>query len=122
MKKNLIKIATCIAVMFIFGKTAAAQSTMPTFSNDQEKEAWVKAHPEEYKKILATPATTTVSNGSTMGTSDSQPSGQVVKVSGFPAYVNTGNKEKDDANYMAAKQAWIAANPEEYKKMTQSPK
>lgn len=119
MKKNLIKIATCTVILFVFGKTAAAQSSMPTFKNDQEKAAWVKTHPTEYKQILANAPT---NSGSTMGTTVSQPSGQLVNASGFPAYVNTGNKEKDDANYMAAKQAWIAAHPEEYKKMTQSPK
>lgn len=119
MKKNLIKIATCLVVMFIFGKTASAQSSLPTFNNDQEKDAWVKAHPEEYKQILVnTPKSETPVASSTA----SQPSGQTVNVAGFPAYVNTGNKQKDDENYMAAKQAWIAAHPEEYKKMTQSPK
>lgn len=29
---------------------------------------------------------------------------------GFPAYVNTGNKELDNANYKAAKEAWINEN------------
>lgn len=120
MKKNLIKVATLFVVMFVFGKSASAQSSMPTFNNDQEKASWVKAHPEEYKKILDN--ATTKTNGSTMGTTISQPSGQLVNVSGFPAYINTGNKQKDDDNYTQAKQAWIAAHPEEYKKMTQSPK
>lgn len=122
MKKNLFKVAACLVVMFVFAKTAIAQGSMPAFKNDQEKETWVKAHPEEYKKILAASAATSKSTGSTMGTTVSQPSGQLVNVAGFPAYVNTGNKQKDDENYMAAKQAWIAAHPEEYKKMTQSPK
>ena len=105
--------------MFAFGKSAVAQS-MPSFNTAHEKESWVKAHPEEYKKILDNAKTS--ATGSTMGTTVSQPSGQLVDASGFPAYVNTGNKQKDDENYMAAKQAWIASHPEEYKKMTQSPK
>lgn len=121
MKKNLFKVATCLVVMLVFGKAATAQNSIPTFQNDQEKESWVKAHPEEYKKLLATSETKS-NNGSTMGTTVSQPSGQLVNVSGFPAYVNTGNKQKDDDNYAAAKQAWIAAHPDEYKKLTQSPK
>jgi hypothetical protein len=29
---------------------------------------------------------------------------------GFPAYLNTGNKDLDDANYDAAKQNWINEN------------
>lgn len=121
MKKNFIKICACAFIMFAFGKSAAAQS-MPSFNNAQEKESWVKAHPEEYKRILDNAAVKTSTAGSTMGTTVSQPSGQLVNAPGFPAYINTGNKQKDDENYIAAKQAWIAANPEEYKKMTQSPK
>ncbi len=97
-----------------------AQS-IPSFNSCQEKEAWIKANPEEYKQLLNSSAVVAPANTS-LETAVSQPSEQIVHVSGFPAYVNTGNKQKDDENYMEAKKAWIAAHPEEYKQMTQSPK
>jgi hypothetical protein len=112
MKQNILKIGACMLLMLGAGKFASAQS-MPTFSNDQEKEAWVKAHPAEYKKIASKGATT--STGTVV--QKAQPSGQAVKVAGFPAYVSTGNKQKDDETYAKAKNAWIAAHPAEYKNL-----
>ncbi len=38
----------------------------------------------------------------------------------FPVFVKTGNPERDNENYKKAKEAWIQANPEEYKKMNSS--
>lgn len=40
---------------------------------------------------------------------------------GFPVYVNTGNPEKDQADYTAAKEKWISENPDHYKKMNSKP-
>lgn len=122
MKKNTIKLIAFTGVMFLVQNVVQAQ-TMPSFKTTQEKEAWIKAHPEEYKKILenttkATPATSTTSS-STMGTTQAQPTGKTVDAKDFPVYVNTGDKQKDDANYAKAKQEWIATHPEEYKKMTE---
>jgi hypothetical protein len=42
---------------------------------------------------------------------------QLVNEPGFPPYINTGDKAKDDANYSAAKTKWIQENPERYKQM-----
>lgn len=58
------------------------------------------------------------SAGSTIGTTTSDQPLQPVTTPGFPVYVNTGDKAKDDAAYAKAKADWIAANPEEYQKMT----
>jgi hypothetical protein len=38
----------------------------------------------------------------------------------FPVFVKTGNPERDNENYKKAKEAWIQANPEEYKKLNSS--
>ncbi len=38
----------------------------------------------------------------------------------FPVFVKTGNTELDNEKYRKAKEAWIQANPEEYKKMNSS--
>jgi hypothetical protein len=35
----------------------------------------------------------------------------------FPVFVKTGNSNRDNENYKKAKDAWVQANPEEYKKM-----
>ncbi|PLX05771.1 MAG: hypothetical protein C0596_18945 [Marinilabiliales bacterium] len=37
-------------------------------------------------------------------------------VEDFPAYKNTGDKDKDDAEYRESKEAWINANPKKYTK------
>lgn len=37
----------------------------------------------------------------------------------FPAFVDTGDPEHDNAVYAAAKAAWIAAHPSQYAEMTQ---
>ena len=36
----------------------------------------------------------------------------------FPKYVNTGNKQLDDADYLNAKNLWIKNNPSKYEKLT----
>lgn len=122
MKNKLPKLLAFLAFIFLGGMLygQAAQSggqgntpVVPKFNTEAEKNAWIKEHPQEYQQAQQ-PATT---NGSTMGTTVSQQPAQPVAVEGFPVYVNTGDKAKDDANYSAAKQAWIAAHPEEYAKM-----
>jgi hypothetical protein len=35
----------------------------------------------------------------------------------FPVFVKTGNANLDNENYKKAKDAWVQANPEEYKRM-----
>lgn len=39
----------------------------------------------------------------------------------FPRLANTGNPEKDQADYARAKAEWIKNNPERYKAMQQQP-
>lgn len=36
---------------------------------------------------------------------------------GFPAFIDTGNPELDQATYQAAKEAWINADPERYEEL-----
>ncbi len=37
--------------------------------------------------------------------------------SSIPVFVNTGNQELDNKTYLEVKNAWIKANPEEYRKI-----
>lgn len=39
-------------------------------------------------------------------------------IAGFPVIGHTGNNERDEAGYQAAKLAWITAHPQEYEHMT----
>ncbi|HET6991760.1 MAG TPA: hypothetical protein VFJ43_10570 [Bacteroidia bacterium] len=109
-----------LVVFFLFAKFGMAQTTtttttattIPQFNSAQEKEAWIKAHPAEYQRML---------NASAANAQTPAP-GQATVDPTFPQYVNTGNKEKDDADYKAAKEAWIKANPAKYAQMTGQPK
>jgi ABC-type nitrate/sulfonate/bicarbonate transport system substrate-binding protein len=120
MKTKNIQILFLSFVFFLICKIGISQTAqIPQFKTTEEKEAWIKAHPAEYQKMLdasgtnvSTSTTATTSATSTATTTDST----------FPQYVNTGNKEKDDADYVAAKEAWIAAHPDKYKEMTGQPK
>jgi hypothetical protein len=116
MKKILLfSIILCLAGSL----AASAQQLAPKFKTTQEKEQWFKAQDSlRYAKKVADakknsdPGTTTITPTST----------QLVDEPGFPVYVNTGNKEQDDANYKAAKDKWIQEHPERYKQMTGQPK
>lgn len=44
--------------------------------------------------------------------------GMVIIPVDFPTYINTGNKELDNANYMVAKEKWISEHKEEYAALT----
>lgn len=37
---------------------------------------------------------------------------------GFPVYIDTGDRNLDNQNYMAAKAAWVAAHPSDYLRIT----
>lgn len=43
-----------------------------------------------------------------------QKQNQLSELPGYPAYVNTGNKEVDDANYIKAQNEWTDNNKELY--------
>ncbi len=94
-----------------------ANASVPVFANDAEKQQWINEHQAQYNLMNA---------GSTqVVTAVTAPTSAPVKVvahadlpAGFPVYVNTGNNDKDNADYMAAKLAWIAAHPKEYADLT----
>jgi len=44
----------------------------------------------------------------------------LVKYHGLPILKNTGNKEKDMADYKKAKTKWVEENPEKYKELIES--
>ena len=132
MKTRKLKVLFVGLMMFLLCKVGISQTTqVPQFNSTEEKEAWIKAHPKEYQQMLdeaaknATIATTsnpaatstTATSTATTTTTTTNPVDST-----FPQYVNTGNKEKDDADYAAAKEAWIKANPDKYKVMTAQPK
>lgn len=62
----------------------------------------------------------TVSQNSLAGNSNTHEGAKLEELPGFPVYVNTGNKELDDANYASAKETWIANNRDLYNRYNQS--
>ena len=118
-----IKHLFIVAVFSLLVKVGFAQTNqIPQFNSAQEKEAWIKAHPAEYQKMVDASASNTSTTTATTTTTTSTPAIAPATDPTFPQYVNTGNKEQDDANYKAAKEAWIQANPEKYAVMTGQPK
>jgi hypothetical protein len=113
MKHNILKLSACMLILLASAQFATAQRQQTAAGTEQEKPALRR--PAAEVKTEATPVRTP--RDPKMGITVTQPSGQLVNAPGFPAYVNTGNKEKDDAAYAAAKNAWIAAHPAEYKQL-----
>ncbi|HEY6162629.1 MAG TPA: hypothetical protein VI112_15475 [Bacteroidia bacterium] len=97
----------------------AQQNNTPVFNNRAEKDAWIKEHLQNNNPGNNKGNVNTDKNKKeeTKGTSK-----QLVNEPGFPQYIDTGNKEKDDANYKAAKEKWIQEHPDRYKQMTSQPK
>jgi hypothetical protein len=114
MKKTVL-ITICLWLAGGLFDVAAGQQA-PQFKSTQEKEQWFKSQDsiryakklEAVKKIQHAPVKST--------------STQLVDEPGFPSYINTGDKVKDDANYKAAKDKWIQQYPDRYKEMTGQPK
>ncbi len=108
-----IKHILILSVFFLFVKSGMAQSTPvvknPVFHSVQEREAWMKTHPGQNSTLDTTGISSTTPTTASVS--------QSTMPADFPKYVNTGNKEQDDANYTAAKAAWIAQHPDEYAKM-----
>lgn len=109
MNKTIIRVSTALVLMVTGGAAFAQQ--MPVFSNDQEKQAWIEQHPEEYRKLTAQSAENTpqisVSN-------EQQTPVSAVPLAGFPVYVNTGDPQGDALRYKEAKKNWIENNQEAY--------
>ena len=97
----------------------AQQNNPPVFNNRAEKDAWIKQHMQNNNSGNTNGSVNTdqKKKEETKGTPK-----QLVNEPGFPQYVDTGNKEKDDANYKAAKDKWIQEHPDRYKQMTTQPK
>jgi predicted metal-dependent hydrolase len=76
-----------------------------------EKEAWIQAHPAEYAKMHAPAPAPTRNESRVIVASDPT----------FPVYVNTGDAEKDAADYAARKEQWISKNGAKYSSMTATP-
>lgn len=128
MKKQLFFTAA-LALLFAAGLSAQSQ-TAPT-KVENKKEVPVTKDPSLIKKktnptakVRPQPVTTITQpteqeriNAMKTPTTDKTTSTQLVNEPGFPPYINTGDKVKDDANYKAAKIKWISENPERYKQM-----
>jgi hypothetical protein len=69
-----------------------------------------------YKNLLPEPGRNTV-KGDTLLPAKKKAQIQLVDEPGFPAYFNTGNQQKDDSVYSAAKNKWIQEHPERYREM-----
>jgi hypothetical protein len=131
MKKQIV--FTAFALVFT-GFMASAQKQGPKFKTQQEKQEWMKKQdPSAPSTKRTTPDTPTKEYGPAPTVKPTQVKNtiteqkrtetpktiQLVNEPGFPPYIMTGNKEKDDANYSAAKDKWIKENPERYKKMNE---
>ena len=96
---------------------------IPAFNNDQEKAQWINDNKELYHELINRGNKTNV-NSNGQNTVSSNPlvenKATVVDLEGFPVYVNTGDKAKDDENYRIAKDAWIEKNPKAYKTLNES--
>lgn len=124
MKNKLPKLLALFACIFLGGMvygqsadtpTQESPTVIPTFSTPEEKAKWIAEHPDEYAKAQAEAAAKNAADQ----TSQPAPatSSEHYLPEGFPVYINTGDSEKDGADYCARKAAWIAAHPEEYEKM-----
>lgn len=99
-----MKVSTLL--LLIFTGTTAFSQEMPTFSSDQEKEAWIKANPVVYQKMV----TDSEQNYQANGAQSVAITPTKVDLPGFPEYVNTGDQAADEATYAAKKEAWYKAN------------
>jgi len=72
----------------------AQDATIPKFNSDSEKQAWIEAHPEQYRKALSV--------------KQAEP---VRKVEHKDLNVRSSERFASEAE----KQAWIEAHPEEYR-------
>jgi hypothetical protein len=100
MKKTKLKVTTLLFLL-VCGTSAFSQE-MPKFSNPEEKEAWIKAHPVEFEEII---------------TKEKNPSqAKEMDFWDLPVLVNTGNPTIDAENYQIAKSKWIAEHPDLYPK------
>lgn len=92
-------------------------SEIPIFSSEKEKTNWIQEHPEIYSQQ-------TRDNVDVDHSVKPEPAREkVVKViisndSSFPTYIETGNKQLDDANYATKKAQWIEGNKAKYKAMS----
>lgn len=124
------KLLTLIGVMVLTASWTFAQKVipMPEFSSDKEKAEWIENNKQEYnilnhstipddlEEIRASEEKRLFLN-SIEENKIKDPLKEVTIMendSGFPKYVITGNKELDDENYRAAKDAWIMVNQEKY--------
>ena len=118
--KNKLLLSGLFAIAFAISGFAQAQSTSPQLKTPAEKQAWIKANESAQLKKrndFANAHKSTTPKVSVKNDNNLQ-SGQLVNEPGFPPYINTGDKAKDDANYKSAKDKWIQDNPERYKEMT----
>jgi len=127
MKNKLPKLIAVLAFFLLGGMVygqagqTVAQKTapaVPTFASAEEKQKWIESHPTEYQQAQQPTTTPTSTMGQTVSVQPTAP----VAVAGFPEYVNTGDKAKDDANYAAAKEAWIVSHPDQYQQIGGQPK
>ena len=95
-------------------------SEIPIFSSEKEKTNWIQEHPEVYSQYT---------NGNVIVDHSVQTKPvreKAVKIekviisndSSFPTYIETGNKQLDDANYATKKAQWIESNKAKYNAMS----
>jgi hypothetical protein len=127
MNKTVTLVAVLLSATTVFSQKQ--ETSMPRFSSDAEKAAWIANHPEDYERMTGEKVTTVIPEFKTQAEKDAwlkslELNGEqkFLTISDdptFPKYIITGNKEMDDLNYENAKAEWIAKNPKKYELMDQ---
>lgn len=119
--------------LFSFGQE---KKSIPTFSSDVEKAAWIKANPQDYERLSGEKVTNSLNSGMTAeektawikanpeayraqgGNPEAVQSSEEPRVKEivinpndptFPKFVMTGNPEQDAKDFEVKKQAWYDA-------------
>lgn len=98
---------------------------------DSFKTMWIKSHPTEYRAIggiVTEPNRERVAesaNDQVAISADSKNKRKEIyyclpHIPSFPGYINSGDIEKDNADYKSKKDQWIAQNQELYNELTNS--
>lgn len=127
------KITICSVFLFqsLFGYSQTTRETTanqqlkteaPTFSNQEEKDLWLKENQIKSNSTIITPIISTSALGSkTITTSNSKNEAVVIEQEAdFPKYIETGDPMKDSESYATRKQKWIEQYPEEYQQLINS--
>lgn len=136
--KNALCIAALFLTMSVYAQDKAKTEPIPQFKTEQEKQDWIKANPDAYAKAGGTTVANASGTdavpefksqaekdkwlaehpqnaGAASAEAKTAPAPTVPSAKPedptFPVYINTGNPERDAANYEVRKKEWYSNHP-----------